>query len=394
MPEELRRALSVRKPGAHIRPVGDATIHRIHATLMSALNSAVKRKLIAANPARHVEVPTGRRPKAVVWTPARIEAWKRTGVRPAVAVWTAEDAGTFLDFASDHRLYPSSTSSPTEDCAAERRSACDGRTSISRPVRSPSPSRSCSSAGRPRSVSPRPAAAPGRWRSMPRRSPCSAGGKAVLVETGGLRVALKRRARAELAGEGVTLSRSSVTRRAVEIMRRAEARPPQAAGLHRGVPGQHRPGHHQQGPPRSRSRPQRRARDGHGPQARRRSGGPRNPMAGQLSEKRAWPTRWLRRECGSRITDRRSAASDQCRARHASIKETAADRSYSARRPVAEYWPRAAWDPAAAACSLRFEGRTLLAGCEGPANHRRVPSSPGSSRGLARTRSGAGDVVD
>ena len=106
MPEELRRILSVRKPGQHIRPLGDATIHRIHATLMSALNNAVKRKLIPANPASFVEVPTGRRPKAVVWTPARIEAWKRTGVRPAVAVWTAEDAGAFLDSISDHRLYP------------------------------------------------------------------------------------------------------------------------------------------------------------------------------------------------------------------------------------------------------------------------------------------------
>jgi hypothetical protein len=44
--------------------------------------------------------------------------------------------------------------------------------------------------------------------------------EAVLVETGGLRVALQRQARAELAGEGIPLTRSSVIRRAVEIMRR------------------------------------------------------------------------------------------------------------------------------------------------------------------------------
>jgi hypothetical protein len=43
--------------------------------------------------------------------------------------------------------------------------------------------------------------------------------EAVLAETGGRRVALQRQARAELTREGVPLTRSSVTRRAVEIMR-------------------------------------------------------------------------------------------------------------------------------------------------------------------------------
>ena len=46
--------------------------------------------------------------------------------------------------------------------------------------------------------------------------------EAVLVETGGLRVVLQRQARAELSVEGVPLTRSSVTRRAVDIMRRGE----------------------------------------------------------------------------------------------------------------------------------------------------------------------------
>ena len=45
--------------------------------------------------------------------------------------------------------------------------------------------------------------------------------EAVLAETGGLRVALQRQARAELSEEGVSLTRSSVTRRAVEILRRS-----------------------------------------------------------------------------------------------------------------------------------------------------------------------------
>jgi hypothetical protein len=48
-----------------------------------------------------VELPSGRRPKAVVWTDARVAHWQATGERPRVAVWTplqtfrrlAEEAG-------------------------------------------------------------------------------------------------------------------------------------------------------------------------------------------------------------------------------------------------------------------------------------------------------------
>ena len=70
-----------------------ARVRRVHATLMSALNSAAKRRLIAFNPAAYVELESGRRPRAVVRTDDRVEAWRRTGPRPAVAVWTAQQAG-------------------------------------------------------------------------------------------------------------------------------------------------------------------------------------------------------------------------------------------------------------------------------------------------------------
>jgi integrase len=73
---------------------------------MSALNTAVRRKHIPQNPAEHVELPSGRRPKAVVWTDDRVEHWRRTGERPAVAVWTPQQTGTFLDAAMADRLYP------------------------------------------------------------------------------------------------------------------------------------------------------------------------------------------------------------------------------------------------------------------------------------------------
>jgi len=88
------------------KPLSAARIRRVHATLMSALGSAVKRKRIAFNPAAHVELASGRRPRAVVWTEDRVAAWLRTGVRPPVAVWTAAQAGAFLDVAAAHRLYP------------------------------------------------------------------------------------------------------------------------------------------------------------------------------------------------------------------------------------------------------------------------------------------------
>jgi len=102
----LDRLLSARNPVAKARPLSPARIRRVHATLMSALGSAFKRKRIAHNPAMHVELASGRRPRAVVWTEDRVAAWLRTGVRPPVAVWTAAQAGAFLDVAAGHRLYP------------------------------------------------------------------------------------------------------------------------------------------------------------------------------------------------------------------------------------------------------------------------------------------------
>jgi integrase len=105
-PDELARVLAVRTGQGPVRPMGATSIRRVHATLMSALNSAVKRKMLSDNPAAHVELPSARRVRAVVWTSERIAVWQATGVRPVVAVWTPQQAGTFLDVAAEHRLYP------------------------------------------------------------------------------------------------------------------------------------------------------------------------------------------------------------------------------------------------------------------------------------------------
>lgn len=61
------------------------TVHHVHRTLRSALNTAVKHRLIPWNPALHVELPERRRTQSGVWTPDEL--------RP------------FLDHAAGHRLY-------------------------------------------------------------------------------------------------------------------------------------------------------------------------------------------------------------------------------------------------------------------------------------------------
>lgn len=66
------------------RAVGPTTQRRIHATLMSALNGAVKRRLIPLNPAVHAELPKASRPRVEPWSPAEL--------------------GAFLDAAAQHEL--------------------------------------------------------------------------------------------------------------------------------------------------------------------------------------------------------------------------------------------------------------------------------------------------
>ncbi len=93
-----------------VRTTGPATMHRIRAVLRKALNDAIRtERLIEFNPAAHVELPSGKRPKARVWTPAAVAHWKATGKRPSpVMVWTPDLAGEFLDYAEAHDivLYP------------------------------------------------------------------------------------------------------------------------------------------------------------------------------------------------------------------------------------------------------------------------------------------------
>jgi len=94
-----------RQHAAAGRPVTAATLNRVKATLRAALNGAVRAGYRADNPARHVELPPARRPRAAVWTSERIAAWEDTGIRPPVAVWTAAQTAAFLNAVRGHRLY-------------------------------------------------------------------------------------------------------------------------------------------------------------------------------------------------------------------------------------------------------------------------------------------------
>ncbi len=59
-----------------------STLHHVRTTLRAALNAAIREGLIADNPARRVELPARPRPRAVVWTAARVAQWQATGTRP------------------------------------------------------------------------------------------------------------------------------------------------------------------------------------------------------------------------------------------------------------------------------------------------------------------------
>ncbi|MYU22702.1 tyrosine-type recombinase/integrase [Streptomyces sp. SID8352] len=88
------------------RITGPATQQRIRATLRSALNAAISQQLLTFNPAAHVELASGKRPKAVLWTPEHVERWQQTGEKPSgVMVWTPAQVGEFLDHAEQDRLY-------------------------------------------------------------------------------------------------------------------------------------------------------------------------------------------------------------------------------------------------------------------------------------------------
>ncbi|MFI7707628.1 tyrosine-type recombinase/integrase [Nonomuraea sp. NPDC049480] len=114
------------------RLTGPATKQRIRATLSTVLSDAVRQEIISVNNAKAVKLDAVKRPKALVWSKARVEAfnakfaarleavraekggkkvsavrvWEASELRPSpVMVWTPVQLGAFLDVAAQHRLY-------------------------------------------------------------------------------------------------------------------------------------------------------------------------------------------------------------------------------------------------------------------------------------------------
>ncbi|MER7517029.1 site-specific integrase [Streptomyces sp. NPDC126499] len=99
-----RAKLAEMKPFRKI--TGPATRQAVRRTLRAALNSAIAQQLITFNPAAHVELESGKRPKPLLWTDERVRRWRETGEIPGpVMVWTPQQFGTFLDAAEEDRLY-------------------------------------------------------------------------------------------------------------------------------------------------------------------------------------------------------------------------------------------------------------------------------------------------
>ena len=90
------------------RPVGASSRQRIRSTLRAALNDAIgqQRFGITFNPAAHVALDPGKRPKGLLWTDEHVARWKATGEKPSpVMVWTPVHLGQFLMHANGDRLY-------------------------------------------------------------------------------------------------------------------------------------------------------------------------------------------------------------------------------------------------------------------------------------------------
>ena len=72
----------------------------------TALTAARAQQLITVNVAALAELESGKRPKALVWTPERVARWHQTGEVPSpVMVWTAEQTGAFLQRAAGHECF-------------------------------------------------------------------------------------------------------------------------------------------------------------------------------------------------------------------------------------------------------------------------------------------------
>ncbi|MFI7642547.1 DUF1707 domain-containing protein [Nonomuraea sp. NPDC049400] len=93
------------RPSPTGRRLSPATVVRIHATLRTAQNAAVRARLIPVNPANGAELPHPRRPHPVIWTTGRAARRQQVGERPAVAVRTERQPAALLAGVAQDGLY-------------------------------------------------------------------------------------------------------------------------------------------------------------------------------------------------------------------------------------------------------------------------------------------------
>ncbi|MDX3192551.1 hypothetical protein PV458_29415 [Streptomyces sp. MN03-5084-2B] len=127
-------AALIRTNTSRTRPLSYATLQRIQGVLHAALNGSIRRGLIERNPAHWVELPSGRRPRAVVWTEGREAHWRQTGEHPAVAVWTATQTAAFLESSFDHPMHVLYLLVALLGLRRVKRQACGGATSTWTPA--------------------------------------------------------------------------------------------------------------------------------------------------------------------------------------------------------------------------------------------------------------------
>ncbi len=128
---EMKAMLAARQRTQPARPLTAARLRRIHATLMSALNTAVKRRLLPVNPASYVELDTGRRPQGRGLdraAPGALARHQRASEGRGLAA--GADRGVPRPRPAAPAT-PCCTSSPSGACGAARPSGCGGPRSTS-----------------------------------------------------------------------------------------------------------------------------------------------------------------------------------------------------------------------------------------------------------------------
>ncbi len=78
-------------------PLSAKRIHKVNAVISSVLTDACEKGVIVNNPATYTGLPPVVKERPMVWTQARVDAWRETGHKPAkVMVWTTEQCVAFL----------------------------------------------------------------------------------------------------------------------------------------------------------------------------------------------------------------------------------------------------------------------------------------------------------